>query len=120
MCGAVCARVVLLCVGERANNARRFALQCAAKPLTSGVARLASVLESAVNGAAPKKVVIFAASHAAADELTRSLRIAAWPSLMFSGEPSERDWVISEFRSNTAPIMVLTDQTLAAGPEPGQ
>lgn len=66
-------------------------------------------------------MAVFVNSKKNADQLTRSLRMAAWPSLMFdtAANPSEREWVCSEFRSNKAPVMVVTDDAVRDGVEPG-
>lgn len=57
------------------------------------------------------KVLVFCATKSKADELTRQLRTDGWPALAIHGDKSqqERDWVMNEFRTGKAPIMIATD-----------
>ena len=57
------------------------------------------------------KIIIFASTKRACDELTTYLRSEGWPALAIHGdkEQRERDWVLQEFRSGKSPIMVATD-----------
>jgi ATP-dependent RNA helicase DDX5/DBP2 len=57
------------------------------------------------------KTLIFTGTKRAADEITRFLRQDGWPALAIHGDKgqSERDWVLKEFRSGKAPVMVATD-----------
>jgi ATP-dependent RNA helicase DDX5/DBP2 len=57
------------------------------------------------------KTIIFTATKRTADDVTRALRQDGWPALAIHGDKSqsERDWVLSEFRSGRSPIMVATD-----------
>jgi len=59
----------------------------------------------------PNKVMIFAETKRGADQLTRELRQASFPALAIHGDKTqqERDWVLAEFRSGRAPVMVATD-----------
>ncbi|KAK6456829.1 ATP-dependent RNA helicase DBP2 [Scheffersomyces xylosifermentans] len=57
------------------------------------------------------KVLIFATTKKKCDEITSYLRQDGWPALAIHGdkEQNERDWVLSEFKKGTSPIMVATD-----------
>src|SRR5687767_2190947 len=57
------------------------------------------------------KTLIFTGTKRTADEITKYLRQDGWPALAIHGDKaqSERDWVLSEFRSGKSPIMVATD-----------
>lgn len=57
------------------------------------------------------KVLIFIDTKHNADDITRYLRQDGWPALAIHGDKpqSERDWVLSEFKSGRSPIMVATD-----------
>ncbi|KAJ1675984.1 ATP-dependent RNA helicase dbp2 [Spiromyces aspiralis] len=57
------------------------------------------------------KTLIFTMTKRGADDITRTLRQDGWPALAIHGDKSqsERDWVLSEFRSGKSPIMVATD-----------
>ncbi len=58
-----------------------------------------------------RKTIVFTATKRTADELTRELRHGGWPALAIHGDKaqSERDWVLSEFRSGKCSVMVATD-----------
>jgi len=57
------------------------------------------------------KTIVFAETKKKVDEITRSMRKAGWPAMCIHGDKSqgERDWVLAEFRSGRAPILVATD-----------
>jgi len=57
------------------------------------------------------KTIIFAETKRKVDELTRIMRRYGWPAMCIHGDKSqsERDWVLQEFRSGRAPILVATD-----------
>lgn len=57
------------------------------------------------------KILIFTETKRKADELTRILRMASYPTLAIHGDKSqhERDWVLAEFKTGKAPVMVATD-----------
>lgn len=57
------------------------------------------------------KCLIFSKTKRTADDITRSLRQAGWPALAIHGDKqqSERDWVLSQFRTGASSIMVATD-----------
>lgn len=57
------------------------------------------------------KTIIFIETKRKVEEVTRRLRSTGWPAMCIHGDKSqqERDWVLSEFRSGRAPILVATD-----------
>ncbi|CAG8511727.1 9228_t:CDS:2 [Ambispora leptoticha] len=57
------------------------------------------------------KTLIFTGTKRTADEITKYLRQDGWPALAIHGDKAqtERDWVLSEFRTGKSPIMVATD-----------
>ena len=57
------------------------------------------------------KTIIFAETKKKVDELTRNMRSNGWPAMCIHGDKSqqERDWVLREFKSGKAPILVATD-----------
>ena len=57
------------------------------------------------------KMLVFASTKRACDDITKFLRTDGWPALAIHGdkEQRERDWVLGEFRSGRSPIMVATD-----------
>ncbi|XP_045611445.1 uncharacterized protein [Procambarus clarkii] len=57
------------------------------------------------------KIIVFADTKRKVDDLTRRMRREGWPAMCIHGDKSqqERDWVLSEFRSGRAPILVATD-----------
>ncbi|XP_074605065.1 uncharacterized protein LOC141858265 isoform X2 [Brevipalpus obovatus] len=57
------------------------------------------------------KIIIFAETKRKVDELTRQLRYGGWPAMGIHGDKSqsERDWVLREFKTGKAPILVATD-----------
>jgi len=57
------------------------------------------------------KTIIFIETKRKVEDVTRGLRSSGWPAMCIHGDKSqqERDWVLSEFRSGRAPILVATD-----------
>uniref|UniRef100_A0A674MYR4 RNA helicase n=1 Tax=Takifugu rubripes TaxID=31033 RepID=A0A674MYR4_TAKRU len=57
------------------------------------------------------KTIIFVETKKRCDDLTRRMRRDGWPAMCIHGDKSqpERDWVITEFRSGKAPILIATD-----------
>ena len=72
--------------------------------------RLVKHLERIMNQK-ENKTLIFTGTKRTADEITKFLRQDGWPALAIHGDKAqtERDWVLSEFRSGRSPIMVATD-----------
>lgn len=57
------------------------------------------------------KTLIFVETKRRCDDLTRKMRRDGWPAMCIHGDKSqpERDWVLSEFRTGKAPILIATD-----------
>ncbi|XP_069509072.1 probable ATP-dependent RNA helicase DDX17 isoform X2 [Ambystoma mexicanum] len=57
------------------------------------------------------KTIIFVETKRRCDELTRRMRRDGWPAMCIHGDKSqqERDWVLAEFRTGKAPILIATD-----------
>uniref|UniRef100_A0A8C2WIK4 RNA helicase n=1 Tax=Cyclopterus lumpus TaxID=8103 RepID=A0A8C2WIK4_CYCLU len=57
------------------------------------------------------KTIVFVETKKRCDDLTRRMRRQGWPAMCIHGDKSqpERDWVLVEFRSGKAPILVATD-----------
>ncbi|CAD5223847.1 unnamed protein product [Bursaphelenchus okinawaensis] len=57
------------------------------------------------------KTLIFTQTKRKADDLTSAMRRDGWPALCIHGDKSqgERDWVMSEFKTGNAPILLATD-----------
>ncbi|KAM9327077.1 putative ATP-dependent RNA helicase DDX17 [Gastrophryne carolinensis] len=57
------------------------------------------------------KTIIFVETKRRCDELTRRMRRDGWPAMCIHGDKSqqERDWVLNEFRTGKAPILIATD-----------
>uniref|UniRef100_A0A1A8MRU2 RNA helicase n=2 Tax=Nothobranchius pienaari TaxID=704102 RepID=A0A1A8MRU2_9TELE len=57
------------------------------------------------------KTIIFVETKKRCDDLTRRMRRDGWPAMCIHGDKSqpERDWVLTEFRSGKAPILIATD-----------
>jgi len=68
-------------------------------------------LNNLLRGILPKKVIIFAETKRSCDDLTRQMRLDGYPALSIHGDKSqsERDWVLSEFRTGNNPILIATD-----------
>lgn len=58
-----------------------------------------------------QRIIIFVETKRGCDDLTREMRINGIPALSIHGDKSqgERDWVLSEFRKGTQPILLATD-----------
>ena len=77
-------------------------------------ARLVSLLETRLESDHKKtarRVVVFFSSKARVDDATRSLRSDGFPALAMHGDKAqnEREWVLREFRTGTAPVLLATD-----------
>ncbi|KFD69250.1 hypothetical protein M514_04547 [Trichuris suis] len=72
--------------------------------------RLLKLLQEITHGEDPK-TLIFVETKRKADELTRWLRQKGWPALCIHGDKAqtERDWVLTEFRTGKSPILIATD-----------
>ncbi|XP_055753603.1 probable ATP-dependent RNA helicase DDX17 [Salvelinus fontinalis] len=57
------------------------------------------------------KTIIFVETKKRCDDLTRRMRRDGWPAMCIHGDKTqpERDWVLTEFRSGKAPILIATD-----------
>ncbi|XP_029446073.1 probable ATP-dependent RNA helicase DDX17 [Rhinatrema bivittatum] len=57
------------------------------------------------------KTIIFVETKRRCDDLTRRMRRDGWPAMCIHGDKSqpERDWVLTEFRTGKAPILIATD-----------
>ncbi|XP_076585652.1 putative ATP-dependent RNA helicase DDX17 [Chaetodon auriga] len=57
------------------------------------------------------KTIIFVETKKRCDDLTRRMRRDGWPAMCIHGDKSqpERDWVLAEFRTGKAPILIATD-----------
>lgn len=57
------------------------------------------------------KTIIFAETKRKVDDLAKEMRNGGWPAMCIHGDKSqpERDWVLREFKSGRAPILVATD-----------
>lgn len=73
--------------------------------------KLLGLLSEIMHKSQENKIIVFAETKKKVDELTRSLSYAGWPVKGIHGDKSqsERDWVLREFRSGRAPILVATD-----------
>jgi ATP-dependent RNA helicase DDX5/DBP2 len=73
--------------------------------------RLLHHLEKVMADQPDSKTLIFTGTKKAADEIVAFLRRDGYPALGIHGDKAqgERDWVLAEFKSSRAPIMVATD-----------
>ena len=73
--------------------------------------KLTYYLEKAMADGPTNKTLIFTGTKKAADEIVAFLRRDGHPALGIHGDKAqgERDWVLAEFKSGRAPIMVATD-----------
>jgi ATP-dependent RNA helicase DDX5/DBP2 len=73
--------------------------------------RLNYHLEQVIANAENNKTLVFVGTKKAADEIVAVLRRDGYPALGIHGDKAqgERDWVLAEFKSGRAPIMVATD-----------
>ncbi|KAJ3086679.1 ATP-dependent RNA helicase dbp2, partial [Quaeritorhiza haematococci] len=73
--------------------------------------RLVRLLEKVVDPREPSKVIIFTGTKRKADEITYYLRNDGFSALAIHGDKKqqERDWVMQEFKSGKAPILIATD-----------
>lgn len=72
------------------------------------VPRLLKLMDEMVDGS---RLLIFGQTRKTVDFITSKLRADGWPALSLHGERAqkEREWVIQEFRTGEAPILVATD-----------
>ncbi|KAG2278274.1 hypothetical protein Bca52824_060829 [Brassica carinata] len=70
--------------------------------------RLLTLLKQLMDGS---KILIFVETKRGCDQVTRQLRMDGWPALAIHGDKNqtERDRVLSEFKSGRSPIMTATD-----------
>jgi len=70
--------------------------------------RLRRLLEKVMDGS---KILIFAQTKTAGDDLTREMREDGWPALCIHGDKKqeEREWVLKEFKEGKSPILIATD-----------
>ena len=73
--------------------------------------RLFNLLTEIVRENSENKIIVFAETKRKVDDLTKQLKYSNWPAMCIHGDKSqaERDWVLKEFRSGRAPILVATD-----------
>jgi len=69
---------------------------------------LLKLLEKVMDG---RKILVFTGTKRGADDLCRAMRSDGWPALAIHGdkEQQERDWVLNEFKTGRAKIMIATD-----------
>ena len=72
-------------------------------------AKLNQLLEQVMR--AKGKLIIFCQTKRNCNDLTSNLRREGWPALAIHGDKgqAERDWVMAEFRTGRAPVMIATD-----------
>ncbi|XP_065660122.1 uncharacterized protein LOC100213598 isoform X5 [Hydra vulgaris] len=72
--------------------------------------KLVKLLEE-IMGEKENKTIIFCETKRKTDDITRRLRKDGWPAMCIHGDKSqpEREWVLKEFRSGKAPILIATD-----------
>lgn len=72
--------------------------------------KLIQLLEE-IMGEKENKTIIFCETKRKTDDITRKLRKDGWPAMCIHGDKSqpEREWVLKEFRSGKAPILLATD-----------
>lgn len=72
--------------------------------------KLVQLLEE-IMGEKSNKTIVFCETKRKTDDITRKLRRDGWPAMCIHGDKSqpEREWVLKEFRSGKAPILLATD-----------
>jgi len=72
--------------------------------------KLIQLLEE-IMGEKENKTIIFCETKRKTDDITRKLRRDGWPAMCIHGDKAqpEREWVLKEFRSGKAPILLATD-----------
>jgi len=72
--------------------------------------KLLTLLEE-IMGEKENKTIVFFETKRKTDDVTRKLRKDGWPAMCIHGDKSqsEREWVLKEFRSGKAPILLATD-----------
>ena len=70
--------------------------------------RLIKLLGEMMDGS---RILVFLETKKGCDQVTRQLRMDGWPALSIHGDKpqSERDWVLSQFKSGNSPVMMATD-----------
>uniref|UniRef100_A0A674C8H9 RNA helicase n=1 Tax=Salmo trutta TaxID=8032 RepID=A0A674C8H9_SALTR len=70
-----------------------------------------SLLMEEIMAEKENKTIIFVETKKRCDDLTRRMRRDGWPAMCIHGDKTqpERDWVLTEFRSGKAPILIATD-----------
>ncbi|KAK5642152.1 hypothetical protein RI129_008319 [Pyrocoelia pectoralis] len=73
-------------------------------------AKLSTLLKE-IMAETENKTIIFIETKRRVDEITRKMKRDGWPAVCIHGDKSqqERDWVLQDFRSGKAPILVATD-----------
>ncbi|KAJ3094498.1 ATP-dependent RNA helicase dbp2 [Phlyctochytrium planicorne] len=73
--------------------------------------RLTTLLEKLMDEDRTAKIIIFTGTKRMADDCTRQLRQDGFAALAIHGDKKqqERDWVMNEFKSGKAPILIATD-----------
>lgn len=89
-----------------ANKRVKQVIQCIAEHEKRGT--LLRLLEKIMDGS---KILVFSATKRGADDLCRAMRTDGWPALAIHGdkEQQERDWVLNEFKTGKAKVMIATD-----------
>jgi len=72
--------------------------------------KLVKLLEE-IMGEKENKTIVFCETKRKTDDITRRLRRDGWPAMSIHGDKSqpEREWVLKEFRSGKAPVLLATD-----------
>ncbi|KAJ6658914.1 hypothetical protein lerEdw1_019550 [Lerista edwardsae] len=92
------------------NNEINFLVVCNSTVFFCSVKRLIQLMEE-IMAEKENKTIIFVETKRRCDDLTRRMRRDGWPAMCIHGDKSqpERDWVLNEFRSGKAPILIATD-----------
>ncbi|CAK9833470.1 Probable ATP-dependent RNA helicase DDX17 [Anthophora retusa] len=70
-----------------------------------------STLLKEIMAESENKTIVFIETKRRVDEITRKMKRDGWPAVCIHGDKTqqERDWVLQDFRSGKAPILVATD-----------
>ncbi|XP_078447254.1 DEAD-box ATP-dependent RNA helicase 20-like isoform X2 [Wolffia australiana] len=70
--------------------------------------RLIKLLGEMMDGS---RILVFLETKKGCDQVTRQLRMDGWPALSIHGDKpqAERDWVLSQFKNGSSPVMMATD-----------
>ncbi|XP_074102072.1 putative ATP-dependent RNA helicase DDX17 isoform X4 [Cotesia typhae] len=73
-------------------------------------AKLSTLLKE-IMAESENKTIVFIETKRRVDEITRKMKREGWPAVCIHGDKTqqERDWVLQDFRSGKAPILVATD-----------